>query len=402
MMRRPERRALLGSLALAVGAMVPWFASCAETEEAGRDDADARVSVPEPDAADAGGDATPIEVDAGCDASDDNCVAHVISCADAPWCPVPTTVSTFYALTAVWGSGKNDVWAVGSGGTIAHWDGSAWKQTPTGVKNTLRAVWGTGPTDVWVVSMTDTILHTSGFSGGSAVWERVPGATDEYEATSALSIWGTPGGEVRIGARTRFVWDPDTSELTGFDQYTLKKDGDGGIAWAPAPGEGNVLGFWGSATDLWLIADNSERNGWEKGVTRHGIVAKGDGLEWKSVDSQSTVRLEGIWGSSHDDIWAVGDKGTIRRMRKGAARWEIVSSPTTEALHAVWGSAANDVWAVGDNGTILHFDGTSWKPSQAAFGLGLKPDLYGVWGSSADDVWIVGDSVALHYTGGAK
>lgn len=398
MIRGRMDRLFLGSLALTLAGMVPWFASCAEAEDSGKKDEDASATVPPPDAAEASVDAGPPETDGGCDAADKDCVTHVISCDDVPWCPVSTTVSSLYALTAVWGSGKNDVWAVGSGGTIVHWDGTAWKQTPTGVKNTFHAVWGSGPTDVWAVSMTDAIFHSNGFSGGSAAWAKMPNVSDEFPMT-AMSIWGTTADDVRIGTRARLIFDPKTGQYSAIDQYTIKSDGDGGVAWEPVTGDGNVHGFWGSSpTDLWLIADNSERNNWEKGLTRHGVAAKG-GLEWTSVDSQSTVVLEGIWGSSANDVWAVGDKGTIRRMKKGALRWEIVTSPTTEPLHAVWGSGANDVWAVGDSGTILHWDGTAWKPSAAAFGVGLKPNLYGVWGSAANDVWIVGDNVSLHYTG---
>jgi len=70
-----------------------------------------------------------------------------------------------------------------------------------------------------------------------------------------------------------------------------------------------------------------------------------------------------------------------------------------DALHAIWGSGPNDIWVVGDSGTVLHYDGTSFEPSTVQLPLGRKPNLYGVWGSSANDVWIVGDGVALHYTG---
>ncbi|MDF2697105.1 MAG: Type fimbrial biosis protein PilY1, partial [Labilithrix sp.] len=183
------------------------------------------------------------------------------------------------------------------------------------------------------------------------------------------------------------------------NQYALAPEEDGGIAWKPIEGQGTVCGIWGTANDLWMIVDNSDFQNWERAKILHGVPGPKGGFEWTSVDSQSTLRLEAIWGSSPDDIWAVGDKGIIRRMKKGATRWEIIPSPTQEQLHGVWGSAADDVWAVGDRGTILHFDGTEWKPSLAAFTLGKKPDLRGVWGSSKDDVWIVGESGALHYTG---
>ena len=35
-------------------------------------------------------------------------------------------------------------------------------------------------------------------------------------------------------------------------------------------------------------------------------------------------------------------------------------------IHVIRGRSANDVWAGGANGTLLHFDGTAWKPSDAA------------------------------------
>jgi len=286
---------------------------------------------------------------------------------------------------------------VGSGGSIVHWDGASWKPTPAGTKNTFHAVWGSGPNDVWAVSMTDAIFHTTGFVNGGAEWKQAPGATDAATATVAYSLWGSPAGGLRVGARARFTFDPSAG-YRWVNQYVLTKDKDGAVAWRAEGGTSSVHGFWGSPADLWLIADNSERNGWEKGQTLHGVLDRGD-LAWTAVDSQSTLLLEGIWGSSADDVWAVGDQGTLRRMKKGAVRWEIVPSPTKQTLHAVWGSAADDVWAVGDAGTILHFDGAAWTPSSAAFALGPKPDLYGVWGSSKDDVWIVGDGVSLHFTG---
>jgi len=110
-----------------------------------------------------------------------------------------------------------------------------------------------------------------------------------------------------------------------------------------------------------------------------------------------------VWGSSASDVWAVGDKGTIRHIAAGDTQWEIVTSPTKEPLHGLWGSSPNDVWAVGDSGTILHWDGATWSPSVAALPVNKKkPHLYGIWGSGPDDVWIVGDGIALHHTGGTK
>jgi hypothetical protein len=79
------------------------------------------------------------------------------------WSPVavgspPTTV----LLWSVWGSGSNDVWAVGDLGTIFHWDGALWSPVESTTKQRLVRVWGTGPGDVWAVGDFGTIVHWNG------------------------------------------------------------------------------------------------------------------------------------------------------------------------------------------------------------------------------------------------
>jgi hypothetical protein len=58
------------------------------------------------------------------------------------------------SLSGVWGSGENDVWAVGSGGAIFHYNGLAWSFIDPPVSTDepeLFGVWGSGPNDVWAV-----------------------------------------------------------------------------------------------------------------------------------------------------------------------------------------------------------------------------------------------------------
>lgn len=75
--------------------------------------------------------------------------------------------------------------------------------------------------------------------------------------------------------------------------------------------------------------------------------------KWTPVTSPTTSDLIGLWGSSANDVWAVGLGGTILRWQ--GSSWTKVTSPVTESLYDVWGSSANDVWAVGDFGTVLHW-----------------------------------------------
>ncbi|MBN2284605.1 MAG: WD40 repeat domain-containing protein, partial [Deltaproteobacteria bacterium] len=46
-------------------------------------------------------------------------------------------------LVSVWGTSGSDVFAVGYGGTILRYDGSAWSPMTSGTTQTLWGVWGT-------------------------------------------------------------------------------------------------------------------------------------------------------------------------------------------------------------------------------------------------------------------
>ena len=138
------------------------------------------------------------------------------------------------------------------------------------------------------------------------------------------------------------------------------------------------------------------------GATVRALSVSSQGISFVPVDAQTTARLLAVWGSSADDVWAVGARGTIRHYKTGALRFDVVDSPVTVALRSVWGSGPNDVWAVGDAGTVIHFDGAAWTVSTTGLGPNEQVNLTGVWGSGPDDVWAVGGTTALHFTGGRK
>jgi hypothetical protein len=401
---------LVGSVVVLLPVAV-MASSCATVEQPGGPPADSPSPLPDASSPDSAAlDAGEEPRDGGCDPSDPKCVTQVVPCEQASFCPVATGVSGFYAFTSIWGSGKNDVWVGGSGGTVVHWDGASWVSVPTPVKNTFHVVYGSGPKDVWVASSTDVIFHSKGFetaAGGSGktTWERVENPFDQFNLAPVFAVWGTSQGDLRLGGGAYLLYEPNGDFGYG-NQMVKTAQADGGLGWTGVKGTATVTGFWGTADDLWLIGDNSNQVKWQLGLTMHGTRpagSKGE-LTWKEVDSQSSVVLQSMWGAGPNDLWAVGDKGTIRHISNGSStQWEIVASGTSETLHSVWGSAANDVWAVGESGTILHFDGVSWKPSVGSFPINKKrPHLYGVWGSAANDVWIVGDGVALHHDGARK
>jgi hypothetical protein len=104
--------------------------------------------------------------------------------------------------------------------------------------------------------------------------------------------------------------------------------------------------------------------------------------------------LFGIWGTAYNNIFAVGESGTI--LHYEISSWSSVNSQTTNDLYNIWGYTGTDVFSVGESGTIAHFNGTSWNSIDSD----TTSDLYDVWGTNGSDVFMVGESGTIcHFDG---
>jgi hypothetical protein len=154
--------------------------------------------------------------------------------------------------------------------------------------------------------------------------------------------------------------------------------------WSSVPGGTTRIlsGIWGSShSDIFAVGEA-------------GTILHYDGNTWSPMISGTTEWLFGVWGSSHYDVFAVGDKGII--LHYDGSGWSPMGSVTQQLLWGVWGSSPSNVYAVGFQGTILHYDGSNW--SSVASGTGAS--LFGIWGSSPSDIYIAGVAgTILHYNG---
>jgi len=173
-----------------------------------------------------------------------------------------------------------------------------------------------------------------------------------------------------------------------------------------------LRGIWGTSPDnLWVVGQN--------GTILHS-VSRGGVVEWESVPSPVDYDLYAVWGSGPTDIWAVGGPGTYQS-RAGAIRYyngpeglkwyEVLQSCwtcpniTNEAavLKGVWGSASNDIWAAGTRGELIHWDGTSWT-RPVYDGQPFRFDEHAsnvrfVFGTGPTDVWAGGAGAFAHFDG---
>jgi hypothetical protein len=96
---------------------------------------------------------------------------------------------TAETLGGVWGVSATDVFAVGSFGTILHYDGIAWSPMASPIVGDLSGVSGTGPNDVYAVGPGGMILRFNG-----AAWTQVTG-TGAYQSlfrvhvNEAAQVW---------------------------------------------------------------------------------------------------------------------------------------------------------------------------------------------------------------------
>ncbi|HXU06720.1 MAG TPA: hypothetical protein VN903_37450, partial [Polyangia bacterium] len=82
-----------------------------------------------------------------------------------------------------------------------------------------------------------------------------------------------------------------------------------------------------------------------------------------------------------DDVWAVGDRGTIVRSRDGET-FAQVTSPTTARLTRIWGASPTSIWMTGDQGTVIEWDGSKFVTWPK-----LSNDVQSIWGTSRNDIW---------------
>lgn len=124
-----------------------------------------------------------------------------------------------------------------------------------------------------------------------------------------------------------------------------------------------------------------------------GVTCTGNGKYiWQIIESGTSADLYGVWGSSSNDVIAVGSGGTI--VRYNGSSWNVTSSITSFTLYDVWGSASYDIFVVGAARTLLHHNGYSWgfMNSPAA------GDLYCIEGTAWNNVF-AGGFGAIHYNG---
>jgi len=123
-----------------------------------------------------------------------------------------------------------------------------------------------------------------------------------------------------------------------------------------------------------------------------------DGATWSVVKTGVKMDVFGMWGTSGQHAFAVGQDGAVLYFDGfGFTQQPVADSDST--LRAVHGAVPDDAWAVGDDGIVLHFDETGWHRVEVA--EAENRDLNGVACNAIDDCFAVGWGFAMHFDGEA-
>jgi cysteine-rich repeat protein len=347
-----------------------------------------------------------------------------------------------HVLFSVWGSSPENVFAVGSHGTILHYDGNLegrWDHmtVPPLGSTDLYDIWGTDAGDVFAVGGDGTILRYA-----NEQWSQ----QDNVPVRRILTgIWGTADGQMFVvgesgtllgydfhgGNDWRVLSGGNWSDIigihgssatnvlaVGLQGTVLRRDETGWVAMEMPENQGRPLrSLWGSsdrcmyaangAGQIWHYDGNSDLR-WNlmrasssysiNDIHGSGCASDGDG-DLAAVTAEGSIlyyaggvwqelppiwlksELKAVW-SGADAVFAVGQLGTILRYDKKMQTVAVMKSNVQETLSGIWGATDKDLFAVGNHGTILHYDGNSqneWTPMQGEAAW----VLYDVWGSIA-------------------
>ena len=324
-------------------------------------------------------------------------------CSGDHWCwsaPLPQGND----LASTWGAGPDDVWAVGSHGTILHWNGTQWRGQAdvvaadlTGISGACGEIWavGTGGAVVHWAKGAWTALPSPSSSDLAAVWANSP---DDVWVAGSGGLWRWDGGGwTAIGTGSYLgVWSSGPSDV-----YALAVEQPSNLVhWngsqlvdlpfsAACALAGGAL--WGSGPgDLWIGTACAEGEAVINGWATHWVLSPDGGAAVDSYffDAPYNV-LMAISGTGPSDVWLNDGYEPVH--------WDGVTFTVMPVvgIEATWSVGVDDVWAVGMGGAIAHYDGTALSQ------VNSPTFVQSVWANSDDDAWLGASPTSLHWNGTA-
>jgi len=236
-----------------------------------------------------------------------------------------------YGFVGIWGLGLTDIYAAGNSqqgtGVVSHYNGEEWLEMQIVDSPPLTGIWGANGSSLYAVGFEGTILHYDG------------------------------------------------------SQWVMSYQTDS---------EADLSDIWGSGESDIYAVDRSMRDSmtWTKG----GDILHYNGNEWQVVlaHEHTSTNLWGVWGSSENDVYVVGENGTVspaNNKHYNGTDWK--DGPSSSPCFDVWGSSSDDMYFIctteASKFDIFHYDGSV----MSAMNTGFDGTLQKLGGTSSDDLYAI-------------
>jgi hypothetical protein len=192
----------------------------------------------------------------------------------------------------------------------------------------------------------------------------------------------------RYGTEFQGIWMFSATEVfaTAADGVILHFDGDDVVAMTTHTRT--------QLNDIWA----ADRNhvfvvGEQDGSSGPGTILFYDGSSWRVMVHTIEENINGVFGFSATDVYAVTSTGRVIHY-DGSAWTQVYQRPGGYGLNDVWCSGTTNVVAVGENGGIVRWDGASWSDDSV-----IGDNFKSVWGAAYNDIFVCGGTQIWRYTG---
>jgi hypothetical protein len=267
-------------------------------------------------------------------------------------------------LSAVWGSGDDDIFVVGGtdeGGEVHHFDGVEWSEMAIPRVPLLVWVFGFGSDDVIAVGEGGGVICYDGTD-----WTSLDSGTSE----DLWGVWGSQPNDLWIVGGT--IGEGD-AELIHFDGETF-------TPFAIPENDRNVTSLfkvWGIGSKTFAVGQN-------------GLIIEFDGEDWVQVPTgaEAVEDFVSLWGTSEDNIVAVGGRGIARISVYDGSSWTTQRFGSVGGLNAVFMLEPTTCVVGGVNGFVGSFDIASGELTAEESGTGET--VHGIWANRVGRYYGVG------------
>jgi hypothetical protein len=305
----------------------------------------------------------------------ESCYTCPIDCKDCPesiWKEVATPTEN--NLNAIWGTSQDDVWVVGQRGVILRWNGTEWANIDSPTMYDLHDVWAIDTDDAWAVGDEGTLLRWNG-SVWTLIPDVASSGDYDGDPDDLVSVHGTSAEDVWVLVKyyedmilhfNGVSWKsyPNSHEKAGKQVFSVSKTDAwilddnlyrwNGISWSSATmtlsNEINFGGIWGnSSDDVWAVGSDYLN------IFSGGLVFHFTGQEWEEAPRlpYPASSPQAVWGDGQS-LWALNNDGVINRLDGESWTCEQPTMYLMLFFNDIWGTSADNIWAVGDKGIILH------------------------------------------------